>query len=333
MNTAKPTSTTAPASASAAGATAILINTANRYNRRHPDVGARIARALPNALVIATRGIDEIESALDRVRQSGADLLVLNGGDGTVQKVVTALLARPNPAALPTLALLPGGTTNMTARSINGRALSFDRALAALANKAPTRRDRILRPALLATLPSGRQVAGFFWGMGAVLRGIEYCQKTVYEAGIGGEQASGVALVRTVIGIARRQPPFAGGATVDLAGAEPSGRFEASILLATTLEQLFLGIRPFWGPERGTLRGVLIEEPAHRLLRNLPALLRGRPNRHMTAATGYHPISTDHLRVSASGRFTLDGELYDFEPGGLQLAPSAPLGFLRLGAP
>ncbi|MFM7119127.1 MAG: diacylglycerol/lipid kinase family protein, partial [Gammaproteobacteria bacterium] len=256
--------------------TAVLINTANRYNRRHPEVGADIARALPGALVIATRGIDEIEPALDRVLRSGADLLVLNGGDGTVQKVVTALLARPDPARLPTLALLPGGTTNMTARSINGGALSFKRALAALADKAPTRRDRILRPALLATLPSGRRVAGFFWGMGAVLRGIEYCQKTVYEAGIGGEQASGVALVRTVIGIARRQPPFAGGATVVLAGTEPTGQFEASILLATTLEQLFLGIRPFWGPARGALRGVLIEEPAHRLLRNLPALLRGR---------------------------------------------------------
>jgi hypothetical protein len=168
--------------------------------------------------------------------------------------------------------------------------------------------------------------------MGAILRGIEYCQNTVYGAGIGGEQASGVALVRTVVGIARRQAPFSGGVTVQLEGANPSGRFDASILLATTLDQLFLGIRPFWGSGAGEVRGLLVEEPAHRLLRNLPALLRGRPNRHMTAATGYHSFRTDTLGVAAAGRFMLDGELYDFEDGPLVLEPSAPLRFLRLGS-
>ena len=145
-------------------------------------------------------------------------------------------------------------------------------------------------------------------------------------------EASGVALVRTVVGIARRQAPFSGGVTVQLEGANPSGRFDASILLATTLDQLFLGIRPFWGSGAGEVRGLLVEEPARRLLRNLPALLRGRPNRHMTAATGYHSFRTDTLGVAAAGRFMLDGELYDFEDGPLVLEPSAPLRFLRLGS-
>lgn len=315
----------------------ILTNTANRYNRRHPGVGEAIRAALPGALYRETRGIAEIEPALADIAGAGTELLVLNGGDGTVQKVVTALIGRADREPVPALALLPGGTTNMTARSINGRALPFARALEALSQRVPALRAGdnsalIERPAVVATPPDEPPVAGFFWGMGAILRGIEYCQKTVYEAGIGGEHASGVALVRTVIGIARRQPPFAGGATVELAGCEPSGRFEASILLATTLEQLFLGIRPFWGEANGALRGVLVEEPARRLIRNLPALLRGRPNRHMTAATGYHPINTETLAVTATGRFTLDGELYDLTPGTLQLAPSKPLRFLRLGS-
>jgi hypothetical protein len=310
---------------------AILTNTANRYNRRHPDVGSDIVAALPGALHIATRGTADIAPALARVLAADVRLLVLNGGDGTVQKVLTELLACADPVMLPTLAILPGGTTNMTARSINGRALSFPRALEALARMSRAGSAPIERQALVATQPSGARLAGFFWGMGAILRGIEYCQSTVYGAGIGGEQASGVALVRTVLGIARRQPPFSGGVTVDLEGADPSGRFEASILLATTLEQLFLGIRPFWGEHVGAMRGLLVEEPAHRLVRNLPALLRGRPNRHMTAATGYHAFGTDALGVTATGRFTLDGELYDFENGPLRIAPSIPLRFLRLG--
>lgn len=312
--------------------TAILTNTANRYNRRHPEVGTDILAALPGALHIATRGMAEITPALDRMLAAGTRLLVLNGGDGTVQKVLTELLGRAAPHDWPTIAILPGGTTNMTARSINGKALSFRRALDALARQVAGGSAPIERPAVIATQPSGIRLVGFFWGMGAILRGIEYWQKTLYSSGISGERASGVALVRTVVGIARRQPPFSGGVSVELQGAEPCGRFEASILLATTLEQLFLGIRPFWGHAESALRGLLVEEPAHRLLRNLPALLRGRPNRHMTAATGYHSFGSTALRVGASGRFTLDGELYDFESGPLQLQPSPALRFLRLGA-
>lgn len=311
---------------------AILTNTANRYNRKHPDVASTILAALPGAAHVATRGTAEIAPALERMLADGCRLLVLNGGDGTVQKVLTELLARADADRWPTLAILPGGTTNMTARSINGRALSFGQALAALGRQVATGRAPIERRALFARQPSGARLAGFFWGMGAILRGIEYCQNTVYGAGIGGEQASGVALVRTVVGIARRQPPFSGGVTVRLEGANPSGCFDASILLATTLEQLFLGIRPFWGGGSGEVQGLLVEEPAQRLVRNLPALLRGRPNRHMTAATGYHSFRSDGLHVTASGRFTLDGELYEFEDGPLVLEPSPPLRFLRLGS-
>jgi diacylglycerol kinase (ATP) len=311
--------------------TVILTNTVNRYNRRHPDVGRAILAALPGARYLATRGTEEIVPALEQVLAEDCRLLVLNGGDGTVQNVLTELLPRTMPATRPTLAILPGGTTNMTARSINGAALSFRQALRALAWHAGRTAAVIERPAVEAEQPSGARLTGFFWGMGAILRGIEYCQRTVYGAGIGGEQASGVALARTVIGIARRQPPFSGGVSVTLTGTEPAGRFDASILLATTLEQLFLGIRPFWGNASGALRGLLVEEPARRLVRNLPALLRGRPNRHMTAATGYHALASDCLQVRADGRFTLDGELFDFEPGPLTLRPTAPLRFLRLG--
>lgn len=310
---------------------AILTNTANRYNRAHPDVGADILAALPGATHIATRGTADIAPSLDRILEARCRLLVLNGGDGTVQKVLTELLGRAHPGTLPTLALLPGGTTNMTARSINGGALTFRRALRALATLSARGHAPIEHRALVAEQPSGARLAGFCWGMGAILRGIEYCQKKVYRTGIGGERASGVALVRTAIGIARRQPPFSGTAPVDLAGAVPAGHFDASILLATTLQQLFLGIRPFWGTGTGAMQGVLVEEPGYRLLRNLPALLRGRPNRHMTPATGYHSFRTDTLDVRAEGRYMIDGELYDFEPGVLALRPSPPLRFLRLG--
>lgn len=53
-----------------------------------------------------------------RAREQGVDLVVVLGGDGTVNEVVNGLLAEgPSPHA-PALALVPGGSTNVLARSL-----------------------------------------------------------------------------------------------------------------------------------------------------------------------------------------------------------------------
>ena len=46
---------------------------------------------------------------------AGCDLVVVSGGDGTVQGVLTELLAHHPFAELPALAILPRGMANMTA--------------------------------------------------------------------------------------------------------------------------------------------------------------------------------------------------------------------------
>jgi diacylglycerol kinase (ATP) len=308
----------------------ILTNAASRYNRTHSRAQTALEAGIPGARHIRTRCPAEIDAAVDAVLACSPRLLAINGGDGTVQHTLTALLRRVGVAELPPLALLPGGTTNMTARAINGRALSFQdalRRLAAAANEVVTAGN----VAVEVALPSGEHHWGFFWGMGAILRGIEYCQQHVYRTGIGGEQAPAIALVRTAWGITRRQPPFSGGVTVDLAGGPITGEFDASIFLVTALDQLFLGIRPFWGGGAGALRGLMVEEPADRLLRNMPALLRGRPNRHMTPAHGYSAFRLDRLEVRSAARFTLDGEFHDIADGTLELSATPPIAFVRLG--
>jgi len=100
--------------------------------------------------------VDGMGTAVENLLRAETEIIVVNGGDGTVQAVLTALLRSPLPRALPLLAVLPGGTTNTTARNVGyGRRplqalqrLLQDGARGVLAGTAERRlpRDRLRAP-------------------------------------------------------------------------------------------------------------------------------------------------------------------------------------------
>ena len=101
----------------------------------------RVQRNLPRLLAMLEQ-MTEVEHcvsqdlvALDRLLEARKwqpdDLIVVNGGDGTVHHLLTRLVARYPVTALPQLAILPAGTTNMTAVAFN-QSRSFRSALSGL---------------------------------------------------------------------------------------------------------------------------------------------------------------------------------------------------------
>jgi len=76
------------------------------------DLGDRIGRRFPGALVWETRGPGDGSRLGARAVEEGAELVVACGGDGTFREVATAVGARA------TLGLVPVGTVNVLAREL-----------------------------------------------------------------------------------------------------------------------------------------------------------------------------------------------------------------------
>lgn len=96
---------------------ALIHNPHGGHNRRHaPAVKALAANAQIPCREATT--YDEITQAMREIGALGPDMLIVNGGDGTVALVVSCLRQAGVFAKEPILALLRGGTTNLIARDV-----------------------------------------------------------------------------------------------------------------------------------------------------------------------------------------------------------------------
>jgi diacylglycerol kinase (ATP) len=312
---------------------AILTNPHSNRNRRHlPRLRAQLARH-PEIRHVETASLDELPAAIEALLDDGVELLGINGGDGTVHLALTALLraTADNGKSIPALALLPGGTTSMSARGVNGGVVPFKRALANLLDAAADERPGTAHH-LLRVHPAGERAhLGLCMGMGAIVSGIEYCHERIYALGLRDEWAAGMAMLRAGWGIARRESVFSDGVpiNVDIDGERHCAR--ASIFLVSALSELILGIRPFWGSGTDPLRITLVREHARRFLRSFPDLLRGRPDPHLTEAAGYLSRRGERVAIRCHGPYMIDGEIYHARSGELAVDAFGPVTIVPLG--
>ena len=291
---------------------------------RHPEIVQREAGTL-----------EEMNAALEEFARREVGLLVINGGDGTVQAVLSTLGHRAAAGALPAIALLEAGTTSMLARDVGLTGLP-DQALQRLFNALAGGLDGGAihsRPVLKVATPAHPEgLCGMFFGAGAICRGIELFHGSLNPNGRRGEAMMGVTLARMLLDLAlgRRGslPPTPMAIAID---DEPSQSADRLLVLASTLERLFLGLRPYWGTENGPIHFTALADRPPRLLRSLPWLLRGRPRAHAIPSNGYLSRNAAEIRLDYQGPFTLDGELFHHDgETPLVLGTAGPFRFLRL---
>ncbi len=313
----------------------LISNGRSGRNRKQLPQVRQIVADHPRIHHYSTRDDAELTRALHALRDADIDVLAINGGDGTMAHVLGRLLNERLFDVLPPIALLPGGTTNMNAGDVGLRGnlqTALKRLRRWLDDPAPVMRT-VRRPLLRLVSGNDRPPAyGLFFGAGAIIQGVEYCDR--HTKGLESEIGPGLAMARTIWGIVRDDPAFARPVPMTLRyGDEPAARdLDVLLLITSGLERHFARLQPFWGTETAALHTTLIESAPRRFLRNLPALLRGRPNRSVTPESGYHSHNVTSLAFEMDGTVTLDGELYPVSraDGPCVLDQGAEIEFLAL---
>ena len=300
--------------------TGVIHNPRSRWNRRG---GPRPTRDGVLEAAPATR--EALDEALARFAAEGLDLLVIDGGDGTVREVLTRAPSHFR-QGLPRLAVLPSGKTNALALDLGApMGWTLEAAMEAAGRGRVTHRAPLEVTRLGAEAPL---VRGFIFGAGVYVRATELAQRT-HRLGAFNSLAVALTLAAAAVQTLAAGPGSHWRAGVPMrlqcgdAPAEPKPVF---LLLASSLERLPLDVKPF-GPPGPGLKTLTVEAPPRRLLRALPPLLAGDEPAWLEAA-GYRRGVAGAFDVQLDSRFVLDGE--SFAGGQLRVAEGAPLAF---GAP
>jgi hypothetical protein len=176
---------------------------------------------------------------------------------------------------------------------------------------------------------------GMSFGAGTVIRGIEYCHSSVHTIGIKNELGPGLVTLRTIWGLARKEPYFSEPTPIriELDGVSDPQVRRMVLITINSLQRLFLGITPYWGTEDAPLYCTWVQKPAHKVFHAFFAVLRGKPNRHVTPENGYFSHNARKIQLWLDGTFALDGEMYhaSIEHGPVTVSNGGDIEFIRIG--
>lgn len=293
----------------------VISNPLSQRNRRGLDGVRAVLARHPDVLHVELDAVADLDTVLADLARREVDFLVVNGGDGTVQAVLTELCNGAAFAQPPPLAIVSGGMTNLIALDVGLRGRP-DKALARLIERAQSGGCEQVRRRLLALTraPGELPVYGMFFGAAAFYRAVLFTRGKIHSLGAEGSAAAGLALTAMISRILLRRGPTSAqfyqgeDMAIDLDGArqEEESYF---LILATTLDRLLLGLMPFWGNGTGHIRYTSVAFPPPKLARALVPVMRGRPKPWMTES-GYHSRLTNDVAIATTLPVVLDGEIF-----------------------
>ncbi|MFT8419145.1 MAG: diacylglycerol kinase family protein [Acetobacter sp.] len=303
---------------------AVIYNPFSRKNLKNGPDYLQSVQALPDVLCYAPSTHAALQAVIEDIRTRPLSCIVVDGGDGTVGKVLSALHASGWPAqSWPPVAVMPSGNTNLIAADVGyGRrgaeALRFLQAELRSGQAASKVRQR--RPLVVQrTGHEGADVLGFFGGMGAFGRGIGIAHQPAVLKRYAHDMAVVATLLVTVLQLmlpSQRDGWLAGAPAQLTYDGKPSTVRDHFMVLCTALNTLPYGVWPFWragGAAGDGMHYLDVAAYPPSLMRAVWTLLRGKAPEWLRRTPAYHSGSVQALEMQTSESFVLDGEI--LEPG------------------
>lgn len=289
----------------------IITNPHSRRNRRHPERMRRLGYMLgQNDSYELTNRVEDVAAVAERFKDSGIEILALNGGDGTNHVTLTTFIKVYGDEPLPKVALLRGGTMNTVSNGvgING---TPPRLIANLVEKYYTGQPfETTRRNTLRVIDETGDRYGFIFGNGVVANFLE----EYYGTGNPSPTTAAVLLAKAVASLPmggdlqeRLFRPFT--ARIELDKDSWESRDYTSVL-AATVDQIGLGFRPFIRSQEreGAFHLLGIIARPLELAMQLPRIRLGLP------------VDENKIRSAVSGRalfrsdqpisYTIDGDMH-----------------------
>ncbi|MFT4570531.1 MAG: diacylglycerol kinase (ATP) [Hyphomicrobiaceae bacterium] len=286
----------------------VIVNPHASGNRRCPDRAEKLRGIVgSHGVVRETKDLSDLDGALEEFRDSEIEVLALCGGDGSISHGLSRALSIWGPQQLPRVVVLRAGTINNISRSVGGPVRAEKGLEAMLAGLAAGREPTICRRAMIQV--NGER-SGFIIGAGLITHFLEL----YYEGARPGPFRAAFLLV--VLGCSY----LIGGKRIHSVVPTVAGRVENddqvlpqrgfTLILASTVESIGLGVRPFYlaGRKPGFFHVLAGDPTAGQLLLRLWHFWRGFPPRLDPLYDG--PARRLKVSFETPQRYTIDGELF-----------------------
>ncbi len=291
----------------------VLTNPLSGSNRQKLEILSSVIRNHPEVLLQNVQSPEDIHGALAEFGSKKVNLLVINGGDGTVQAVLTDLFNHSPFATPPQLMVLAGGTTNMIAGDV-GVLGNQEQILQRLLQWIQTGKGKVTRtrrPILRLTVPGHETKYGMFFGAASISQGTQYYHNNLHSNGLHGFPGICMTILRFLWAITLQRDRVVTPTEIQVRlNNQPAKKDDYMLLFVSTLDRFFFGLRPFWGTEKGQLKFTAVKSRARYLLRVLPLLARGHTAQKGTPENGYSSHNVDEVVLYLADSVVLDGELY-----------------------
>ena len=316
---------------------ALISNPRSHRVATRGSVLAEVAARKTSALYIELDDFNAIGEQVLGVARAGVSTIVIEGGDGTLEAILSACLwhleAFREP---PQFAVLPGGSTNLAFKVMGLRRATADYVVSRLdriAGTEPVHRSRHRTLIVEADSLPG-PVAGFLLSTGSLARAMTFAQAEIHGDTHRGVLSVAQAAARLALWprstMAEDGSPVIRVSQFERLDEDPTIiDQEQAFSLFTTLPGLSLGLKPFWNRGDHPISYSWASWPIPNLRQGVGKLLLGAGEKEMTAH-GMKSFGISDMTFKCDGPVMLDGECLPQPADGVfRISPSAEWDFIR----